>query len=302
MKLFIFGLGYSATNAANKLGKTCFDKGGWVAATARSVDKVAAIKKMGLKAHLFDGAGDKGVDHMSDLTEATHLLVSISPGENDPVLRHFGDAILASPNLQWIGYYSTVGVYGDHKGAFVGEDGICYPVSVRSRQRVVAEKAWRDLADKKQIPLATLRLAGIYGPGRNALVNLSKGTARRIIKPDQVFNRIHVDDIGNITKEIATLKADGIFNGADDEPAPPQDVVEYAANLMNLPVPPDIPFEEANLSPMGLSFYGETKRVTNGRLKKDLNYELVYPTYRKAFDAMWANLCWENLPVLKDIN
>lgn len=298
MKLFIFGLGYSALSTVNRLAKHCHDQGGWIAATTRSQEKAVTLREKGIRAHLFDGmnAGEEPLLH--DLRDATHLLVSIAPGESDPVLTLHHNDITASRALQWIGYYSTVGVYGDHQGAWTGEEGELRPVSKRSLERVDAEIAWTKLANALQVPVALIRLAGIYGPGRNAFVNFRKGTARRIIKPNQIFNRIHVADIGLITEAAALQKAGGVFNGADNEPAPPQDVVEYAAHLMGVDVPPDIPFDDADLSPMGRSFYGETKRVSNARLVRDLGVRLSYPTYREALDALWQEGTWDRLPVL----
>ncbi|MEO1066017.1 MAG: SDR family oxidoreductase [Pseudomonadota bacterium] len=301
MKLFVFGLGYSATSAVNRLGPYCIKEGGWVAATSRSADKVAQLKACGLKGHVFDGeqAGDDAMQN--DLREATHILMSIAPGERDPALAHHADDIRANENLQWIGYYSTVGVYGDHQGAWVDEAAECRPVSKRSKERVAAENEWTALGKEIDVPVALIRLAGIYGPGRNGLVNLKSGRARRIIKPGQVFNRIHVDDIAQITEAAALACQSGVFNGADNEPAPPQDVVEFAANLMSLPVPPDTPFDEADLSPMGRSFYGETKRCSNARLKNDLGLKLLYPTYREALTALWTRGNWDQSPSLNPL-
>ncbi len=171
------------------------------------------------------------------------------------------------PNLRWIGYLSTIGVYGNHDGAWIDETAECKPRAGRSDNRREAEKEWEALAAKRGVPLAILRLSGIYGPGRNAFVNLANGTARRLIKPGQVFNRIHVDDIAGSLAHLARHETGGIFNVTDDEPAPPQDVVAYAAERMGVALPPEIPFETAELTPMARSFYGENKRVSNAKLK-----------------------------------
>ena len=306
MKLFVFGLGYSALNSVNSLAPVCIEAGGWVAATTRSSQKLTEIRDAGVRGHIFDGdnPGDEAL--IKDLQSATHILVSIAP-QTDPlgrdlVLAHHGDDIIKSEALRWIGYYSTVGVYGDHDGAWVDEETDLKPVSVRSRARVKAEADWTAFANKINVPLAIMRLAGIYGPGRNTFVNFREGRARRIIKPGQVFNRIHVDDIAQITLATAQLQKGGLFNGSDNEPAPPQDVVEFAANLMNVPVPPDIPFDEANLSPMGRSFYGETKRVSNEKLRRDLEIILKYPTYREALIKLWQDELWDKRPALKVIS
>jgi len=299
MKLFVFGLGYSATSAVNRLLPHCVASGGFVAATTRAPEKAAGFSAQGLRGHVFDGEQPGDARLRADLAEATHVISSIAPGEHDPVLLHHADDLKESRMLQWIGYYSTVGVYGDHQGAWVDEGGALKPVSRRSKERVKAEEAWIELAAACSVPLALLRLAGIYGPGRNAFINLDAGKARRIVKPGQVFNRIHVDDIARISEAMALQKAHGVFNGADDEPAPPQDVVEYAAIRMGVPVPPDIDYDAADLSPMGRSFYGETKRVSNRRLYDDLSIRLRYPNYRVAFDALWSEGDWREVPVLE---
>ncbi|MEP1444195.1 MAG: NAD(P)-dependent oxidoreductase [Hyphomicrobiales bacterium] len=299
MKLFVFGLGFSATAAVNRLGPSCFNQGGWVAATCRGEEKAESIRASGLRAHIFSGEEAGNEQMRADLKEATHILMSISPGADDPVLAHHGADIASSKAVQWIGYYSTVGVYGDHQGAWVDEAAELRPVSKRSNERVKAEGQWIALAAELGVPIALVRLAGIYGPGRNTFMNFKKGIARRIIKPGQVFNRIHVSDIGAMTEAMALQKAEGVFNGADNEPAPPQDVVEFAANMMGVDVPPDVPFDEADLSPMGRSFYGETKRVSNARLAQDLGIDLEFPNYRKALTALWNEKTWDQQTTLK---
>lgn len=288
MNLVVFGHGYSASRfvAMNE------PRFGAVRVTTRSADRAAVLEAQGIAALRF------GPDHADPalataVAQAQAILVSVPPdADGDPVLRAFGDAIGAAPGLRWIGYYSTVGVYGDHAGAWVDETTPCRPVSERSARRVEAETGWLDLGRRSGVPVHVLRLGGIYGPGQNALVNLREGTARRIIKAGQVFSRIHVDDIAGATAAsldlaLAQPGRSGVTNVVDDEPAPPQDVVEFAARLMGLPVPPDLPFETAALSPMARSFYGENKRVANKRLHDVLGYALRYPTYREALRAMW---------------
>ena len=195
------------------------------------------------------------------------------------------------PALEWIGYLSTVGVYGDHGGGWVDETAECRPVSKRSVMRVSAEQDWLELGQAIGRPVAILRLSGIYGPGRNALVNLADGTARRLVKPGQVFNRIHCDDIAGALWHLIDHNLGGIFNVTDDLPAPPQDVVAYAASLMGVTPPPEIPFETAQLSPMARSFYGENKRVANAAIKA-AGYNFRFPDYRVALDHMWADGNW----------
>jgi nucleoside-diphosphate-sugar epimerase len=236
---------------------------------------------------LREGDGVGVTDPIGEtLRETDHILVSIAPDEaGDPVLRRFRDA-LAAAKPKSIVYLSTVGVYGDHGGAWVDEESECRPVSKRSRERIAAEHAWRQFAAETGVPLAVIRLAGIYGPGRGPFEKIKRGTAQRIVKPGQVFNRIHVDDVAQIVEAAFAQRADGIFNGVDDAPAPPEDVIAYAATLLGLPQPPEVPVETAELSPMARSFYGESKRVRNDSVKDELGVRLAYPTYREGLRAV----------------
>ncbi|TPK55240.1 MULTISPECIES: SDR family oxidoreductase [unclassified Mesorhizobium] len=287
-RIFIFGAGYSgkAFARANRESATT------VRGTTRSAEKFEALRQAGIAPLLFDGAltGEIG----DALATTTHLVISIAPEEaGDPVLNAAREAIVRMPALEWIGYLSTVGVYGDHGGAWVDETAQCRPVSKRSAMRVAAEQDWLRLGREIGRPVAVLRLSGIYGPGRNALVNLENGTARRLVKPGQVFNRIHCDDIAGALWHLIGDNTGGIFNVTDDEPAPPQDVVAYAAALMGITPPPEISFEAAQLSPMARSFYGENKRVANAALKAT-GYRFRFPDYRAAFDHMWASGDWRD--------
>ncbi|RNJ44417.1 NAD(P)-dependent oxidoreductase [Mesorhizobium erdmanii] len=286
-QIVIFGAGYSgkAFARANRDAAT-------ILGTTRSREKFAALRQAGITPLLFDGAltGEIG----EALQKTTHLVISVAPEEaGDPVLNAAREAIAGMPALEWIGYLSTVGVYGDYGGAWVDETAACRPVSKRSVMRVEAEQAWLKLGEEIGKPVAILRLSGIYGPGRNALVNLENGTARRLVKPDQVFNRIHCDDIAGALWQLIDGNTGGIFNVTDDEPAPPQDVVAYAASLMGVEPPPEIPFDTAQLSPMARSFYGENKRVANAAIKA-AGYSLRFPDYRAAFDHMWASGDWRD--------
>ncbi len=283
--LLCIGMGYSARALARRLSA----KGWRITGSSTSSAGIALIQSQGWDTVQFDGTSSADASMAKAIGAATHLVVSAAPGDaGDPVLRQLSTLVADAPQLAWIGYLSTVGVYGDHQGAWVDEDTPLKPTSVRSRQRVIAEQAWLDFAKSSAKRVQIFRLAGIYGPGRSAIDNLREKTARRIIKPGQVFNRIHVDDIaGVLAAAIAKPSAHhAIYNVTDDEPAPPQDVVAYAANLLGLPVPPDIPFAEAPLSPMGLSFYGENKRVSNARVKSDLGFAFQYPTYREGMAAI----------------
>lgn len=285
---FIFGAGYSgkAFARATKDAGTIFG-------TTRSGEKFAALRQAGIAPLLFDGAPTPEIGDA--LGKTTHLIVSVAPEEaGDPVLNAMRQTIAAGmPALEWIAYLSTVGVYGDYGGAWVDEMTECRPVSKRSVMRVAAERDWLQLGQATGRPVAILRLSGIYGPGRNALVNLENGTARRLVKPGQVFNRIHCDDIAGALRHLAGSNTGGIFNVTDDLPAPPQDVVAYAASLMGIEPPPEIPFETAQLSPMARSFYGENKRVANTAIKA-AGYRFRFPDYRAAFDRMWADGNWRD--------
>jgi nucleoside-diphosphate-sugar epimerase len=285
-QVFIFGAGYSGKAFA----RVC-PAGASVFGTTRSPEKMTALKAAGMEPLLFSGALTPEIS--SVLAGTTHLVVSAAPDEaGDPVLNAARAAIMhAMPALRWIGYLSTVGVYGDHGGDWVDEATECRPVSRRSVMRVEAEKEWLALGQETGPPVAILRLAGIYGPGRNALVNLRDGTAKRLVKQGQVFNRIHVDDIAGALMHLAAQDRGGIFNIADNEPSPPQDVVTYAARLMGVEPPPEIAFEEAELSPMARSFYGENKRVSNAAIKA-AGYAFRFPDYRSALDQMWSSGNW----------
>ena len=286
-KMFIFGVGYSG----KAVGRVKPGASIRIAGTTRSAEKFEALRQAGIEPVVFDGSLSD--ERAGELSETTHLLISIAPDEaGDPVLNAAREKILhGMPKLQWIGYLSTVGVYGDHGGDWVDETAECRPVSRRSVIRLKAEQEWLALGAESGLPVAVMRLSGIYGPGRNALVNLTNGTAKRLIKPDQVFNRIHGEDIAGAVWSLAQQDKGGIFNITDDEPAPPQDVVTYAARLMGVTPPPEIPFETAQLSPMARSFYGENKRVSNAAIKA-AGYRFRYPDYRTAFDAMWEAGNW----------
>ncbi|MEW9836546.1 SDR family oxidoreductase [Mesorhizobium marinum] len=287
-RFFIFGAGYSARAFAGARA----DRPVGFAGTTRSQEKADALARAGIEPLRFDGK-TLSPDLVAALKETTHLVVSIAPDEDgDPVLAATAGRLAGlAPKLRWLGYLSTVGVYGDHGGDWVDETSECRPVSGRSRQRVRAERAWLDFGQETGVATALLRLSGIYGPGRNAFVNLRNGTAKRLVKPGQVFNRIHVADIAGALWRLADDGQGGVFNVTDDLPAPPQDVVAHAAALMNVEAPPEIPFASAQLSPMARSFYGENKRVSNAGIKA-AGYRFRYPDYRAALDGMWADGSW----------
>ncbi|SNB66971.1 MULTISPECIES: SDR family oxidoreductase [unclassified Agrobacterium] len=288
MHVMIFGAGYSGKAIANALKPEAASLSG----TTRSKDKFASLAAAGMTPFLFDGV------HLNDelitaMGNVTHLVQSVAPGsDGDPLLALLGgDLEKFLPNLTWVAYLSTVGVYGDHHGAWVDETTPCRPVSARSVERVAAEAAWTEAAQKANVPLSILRLSGIYGPGRNAFMNFEKGTARRLVKKDQVFNRIRVEDIGAALAFLARKNERGIFNVTDDEPCPPQDVVSFAATLMGVESPPEQAFETADLTPMARSFYGENKRVSNARIR-DLGFDFRFPEYRLSLKQLWENGLW----------
>ena len=288
MRMLILGAGYSGRDIARQ----ALSRGFTVAGTTRSPQKAEELAALGIEPVLFDG-GAFPERLLSAMAEATHLVQSIAPGpEGDTAARQLEGGLIATmPNLVWIAYLSTVGVYGDHQGAWVDEHTECRPVSARSVERVATEEAWRRLSGAHDVPLAILRLSGIYGPGRNAFVNLHQGTARRLVKPGQVFNRIRVEDIGSAALFLAERELGGIYNITDDEPCPPQDVVTEAARLMGIEPPPEQDFDTAALSPMARSFYGENKRVSNRKIR-DLGFRFAFPDYRVSLAHLWQHNRW----------
>jgi nucleoside-diphosphate-sugar epimerase len=280
--LLSLGHGYSARALAARL----IPQGWHVIGTTRSAQKVPAIADTGAEALIWPGG-----DLTPYLARADALLISAGPGpEGDPVLKAAEDQIRqAASGLEWAGYLSTTGVYGDHEGDWVDEDTPLAPSTERGLARVKAEAAWQAIPD---LPLHIFRLAGIYGPGRGPFAKVRDGTARRIIKPGQVFSRIHMEDIAQVLE--ASLKRPNpgaIYNLCDDDPAPPQDVIGFAAELLGLPVPPAVPIEEAEMSPMARSFYAESKKVRNDRIKSELGVQLLYPDYRAGLRALLDEAC-----------
>ena len=276
--LFSFGHGYSARALATLLRRS----GDWhIIGTTRDARKADELASDGTEALIWPGTAVAPA-----LARATHLLISAGPGEDgDPVLAAVGDDIArAVPHLEWAGYLSTTGVYGDHGGGWVEEETPLDPGTRRGELRQEAEAAWQSIPD---LPLHIFRLAGIYGPGRGPFAKVRAGTARRIIKAGQVFSRIHVDDIAQVLAASINAPDPGaVYNVCDDDPAPPEDVIGFAAELLGLPLPEAVAFDEAEMSPMARSFYAESKRVTNDRIKRELGVTLRYPSYRDGLPAM----------------
>jgi len=280
MKLLIFGYGYTARHLVAEMTPAP----GAVRVTTRSADKAARLATAGLEARVFPGT-----DMAGDLDWATHVLISAGPEDgHDPVLAEARDAFIRhAQGLVWVGYLSTTGVYGDHGGGWVDEATPLAPTTDRGRARVAAEAEWMGLHAQHGLPVHVFRLAGIYGPGRGPFAKVRDGSARRIVKPGQVFSRTHVEDIAQVlTASMARPDPGAIYNVCDDDPAPPQDVIAHAAELLGLPPPPEVPFDTASLSPMAASFYAESKRVDNRRIKEDLGVRLRYPDYRAGLAAL----------------
>ncbi|OWU82124.1 SDR family oxidoreductase [Phaeobacter sp. 22II1-1F12B] len=275
--LFSFGHGFSA----RALTRLLIPQGWRVIGTTRSEDKAESLRTSGVEPVLFPGDLPP-----EGLSEATHLLISAGPdAEGDPVLSALRPEIeKLAPRLEWAGYLSTTGVYGDHQGDWVDESTPLTPSTRRGKWRVAAESEWQSIPG---LPLHIFRLAGIYGPGRGPFAKVRKGTARRVIKEGQVFSRIHVDDIAQVlAASIAQPNPGAIYNLCDDDPAPPQDVIAHAAELLGLPLPPAVDYETAEMTPMARSFYAESKRVRNDRIKDELGVELLYPDYRAGLQAL----------------
>ena len=273
-----FGHGYSA----QALARVLIPLGWRVTGTTRNPEKAERMQAAGLTPLLWDEAG-----HIKDaLGASTHILVSAGPdAQGDPVLRDFGPDIKArARQFEWVGYLSTTGVYGDHQGQWVDENAPLTPATKRGIARVEAEAQWQNIPELK---LHIFRLAGIYGPGRGPFSKVKNGTARRIIKKNQVFSRIHVDDIAQVLQaSINRPRSGAVYNVCDDYPAPPQDVIAHAAELLGMPLPPAVKFEEAEMTPMARSFYAESKKVNNDLIKTELGVSLRYRDYRQGLAAL----------------
>ena len=280
--ILFFGFGFCARHLAPLLAAEGF----MLKASCRDDEKAAYLDAQGITPIMLDGS-PLSADTLSGID---HILLSAAPDEaGDPALPLLKTALAASAaQMKWLGYLSTTGVYGDHAGAWIDEETPPGKIGARGQRRVDAETAWGRLSAELKLPMHYFRLAGIYGPGRNQLVSLKRGTARRIEKPGQVFSRIHVADIAQILQaSMAQPNAGRAYSVCDDEAAPPQDVVTYAAHLMGVTPPPLIKFEEATLSPMAQSFYADNKRIKNDRIKQELGVALAYPTYREGLKALY---------------
>jgi len=281
--LFCFGLGYSAQALIRRL-----DRRHWrISGTCRSEDVAAALRAEGIEVTLFDRAHPPAAPDAA-LAGVSHILSSVPPDESgDPVLDGYGPALARLTDLAWLGYLSTTGVYGDRAGGWVDEASALTPTGARGRRRLAAEQGWLALWQQAGVPVHIFRLAGIYGPGRSALDTVRSGRAQRIVKPGQVFSRIHVADIAaTLAASIARPDPGAAYNLCDDNPAPPDEVIAYAATLLGAKLPPAIDFDQAELSDMARSFYADNKRVANARIKRELGVILAYPDYRSGLAAL----------------
>ncbi len=286
--LLSLGHGYSARALARPL----LAEGWRVIGTTRSAEKAEALRAEGVEPVLWP-QGPAAGELVAALEEADHVLVSAGPSpDGDPSLALLSAALSARAGaLRWIGYLSTTGVYGDHGGGWVDETTTPVPATARGRARVAAEAEWLALHARLGAPVHVFRLAGIYGPGRSPFDKVRRRDAKRIVKPGQVFGRIHVEDIARVLRaSIDRPNPGAIYNVTDDEPAPPQDVIGYAAELLGMAPPPEVPFEEAaeTMSPMARSFYADSKRVSNDRIRRELGVALTYPGYREGLRAVLA--------------
>jgi nucleoside-diphosphate-sugar epimerase len=270
--LLSLGHGYSARALARRL----IPQGWTVIGTTRNPAKAAALRDEGVAPLMWPA------DLGPALAQATHILCSAAPdGLGDPFLQAVPE--IARAKAGWVGYLSTTGVYGDHQGGWVDENTPLTATSDRGRQRALAEGQWLATG----LPVHIFRLAGIYGPGRGPFEKVRDGTARRIIKPGQVFSRAHVDDIAQVLEaSIRHPNPGAAYNVCDDNPCPPEEVLSHAARLLNLPDPPEVPFDEAEMTPMQRAFYGESKRVRNDRIKDELGVKLLYPDYPAGLAAL----------------
>jgi len=285
MRTLVIGAGYSGKHIARYAAQH-----GQVHATCRTSHGVSQLALHGINASVLDGELSDAL--VSELAVATHIIICVAPDRAPPLhdpIHSLLSKLSASdfPALQWIGYLSTIGVYGNHQGRWVDESSACLSQQARSLMRLEAENVWRMFADKLNIPLSILRLSGIYGPQRNAIEDAVNGKGRILLKRHQVFNRIHVEDLAGASLQAALKRFNGILNITDDVPAPPQDVVRYAHALSqrDAPIPRD--FETAEISPMARSFYSENKRVLNNASKRILDFTYTYPNYRQGLASLW---------------
>ena len=279
-RLLIFGYGFTGAALVRRLD-------GWkVSATSRGVETRRSMVSAGLDA--LDPNDPAAVAQA--VADTTAILIAAPPSEQGcPGLAALGPHLTRAGQAKWIGYLSTSGVYGDHDGGWVSEDTAPNPASPEGERRLGAEQGWRRLAETTGSPFFVFRLPGIYGPGRSPLDRVRAGTARRWVKPGQVFSRIHVDDLADaLVRAMAKPERAGVYNLCDDEPASAADVTAYAARVLGIEPPPEELLDAAALSPMARRFWAESKRVSNARAKAALDWRPAYPTYREGLEAVHA--------------
>jgi nucleoside-diphosphate-sugar epimerase len=282
-KLFCFGYGYTCDYLGHALSSPKQYKTPWqLAGTTRDPEKKQQLNNKGIAAYLFDKTHPLP-QAARVLDGVTHILISTPPeDEGDPTFLAQGDLIRTLPSLEWLGYLSTTGVYGNRDGGTVDESSSLRPTSQRGSRRLITEEQWLSLYKSCGVPVHIFRLAGIYGPGRSALDSVRAGVARRIDKPGQMFNRIHVEDIIQVlSASMDNPNAGRVYNVTDDHPAPSHEVIAEACRLLRRPMPPLIPYTQADLAPMARSFYTDNKRVKNTRIKEELGIQLKYPDFKE---------------------
>lgn len=288
MRLFCFGYGYSASY----VGRILLDAGWDLDVTVRSFEKAESLRRLGLGAYIYDSESNNDSDFgaiISGLENCDAVLSSLSPSGagGDPVLSDFGGVLrgLCEVKPLWLGYLSSVGVYGDYGGGWVDEGSGLMSGTVRGLARIAAERSWLALGGH------IFRLAGIYGDGRNALESVLRGKAHRVYKEGQVFSRIHVEDLAWVVRSsIENPNSGAIYNVCDDEAAPPQDVIAYACELLECRSPPLVSLECADLSAMARSFYSENRRVCNDKIKSQLGVCLRYQNYRVGLNNLFQSI------------
>ena len=283
-RLFCFGYGYTADYLGYALQQN--EKGWTIGGTTRDEERRRELLSRRIRARIFDYQHPIP-DPESRFSRFTHLLICTPPDDDgDPVFNMHAEEFTNLPNLKWVGYLSSTGVYGNRDGGEVDERAEVRPTSRRGSRRALAEQQWLSLHRRYGLPVHIFRLSGIYGPGRSALDSVRAGVARRIEKPNHVFNRIHVDDIvQTLLASFTNPNPGAIYNLADDDPVPSHEVIAYACKLMGLEIPPLIPFEDADLAPITLSFYNDNKHVLNQKIKTELGVKLKYPNYKVGLEG-----------------
>lgn len=283
-RLFCFGYGYTADYLGYALQQ--HDDGWTIGGTTRDEERRRELLSRRIRARIFDYEHPIPDPH-TRFNRFTHLLICTPPDDNgDPVFNMHANELVDLPNLKWVGYLSSTGVYGDRGGGDVTESSEVRPISQRGSRRALAEQQWLSLHQRYGLPVHIFRLSGIYGPGRSALDSIRAGVARRIDKPGHVFNRIHVDDIiQTLLASFAQPNPGSIYNLADDNPVPSHEVIAYACQLLGLNPPPLIPFDEADMAPIALSFYKDNKHVRNDKVKSELGVQLKYPDYKSGLEG-----------------